>query len=188
MNKIYSDITTIVEGLQQGKTILYPTDTIYGIGGDATNETTVEKIFEIKNRPKSKSLIVLVSDIAMLKQYITINNELENLISSFDVPTTVIYSNPKNIAHNAINADQTIAIRIPKHEFCHALISAFGKPIISTSANISGEKNPSTFNKINAEIKEKVDIIINEKFDTSTYKQASKLIKINPDFSIEYLR
>lgn len=174
--------------LQYGKTILYPTDTIYGIGCDATNAKAVEKVFEIKKRRKEKSLIVLVKDIEMLKQFVVINNEIEKLIKSFEVPTTVIYSNPIGLAQNAVNADNTIAIRIPNQVFCQALITAFGKPIISTSANISGEKSPILFDDIATEIKNKVDFIVDEKYDTSTYKQPSKLLKINPDCSIEYLR
>ncbi len=174
--------------LQQGKTILYPTDTIYGIGCDATNENAVDKIFEIKNRPKEKSLIILVDSVEMLKKYVTVTNEIESLITSFELPTTVIYSNPRGLAKNAINSDNTIAIRVVNHKFCKELIHQFGKPIISTSANISGEKNPVSFSAISEDIKNKVDFIVNEKYDTSIYKFPSKLIKINADNSIEYLR
>lgn len=188
MKNLQTSIEEVEVLLRQGKTILYPTDTIYGIGCDATNESAVEKVFEIKNRPKEKSLIVLVSNIDMLKEYVDINNDTEQLISSFEVPTTVIYSNPKHLAKNAVNMDNTIAIRIPKHEFCQALIKAIGKPIVSTSANLSGEKNPISFAEISAEIRNKVDIVIDERYDTSTCKQPSKLIKINADNSIEYLR
>lgn len=183
-----NDIKKVGSLLQQGKVILYPTDTIYGIGCDATNNKAVEKVFEIKNRPKEKSLIVLVSDIEMLKKYVDINTEIENLVRSLDVPTTVIYSNPKHLAKNAVNADNTIAIRIPEHTFCKALIKEFGKPLISTSANLSGERSPLSFNDISSVIKDKVDLIVDEKYDTSTYKQPSRLIKIKKDFSVEYLR
>lgn len=182
------EITEVVDVLQNGKIILCPTDTIYGISCDATNETAVEKVFEIKNRPKEKSLILLVSDIEMLKQYVEINAPIERLIASFEVPTTVIYNHPKNIASNAVNENNTIAIRIPNHEFCKKLLKEFGKPIISTSANISGEKTPLIFADISSDITEKVDYIVNEQFDTSSFKQPSKLIKINEDFSFTFLR
>ena len=185
---MHTDIQQAIQNLQQGKTILYPTDTIYGIGCDATNEAAIENVFVIKNRPKEKSLIVLMNTIEMLKQYVQINADLEKLIISFKEPTTIIYANPVGLAQNAINADNTIAIRIPRHPFCQALIKEFGKPIISTSANISGENSPLSFDDISKEIKRKVDFIVDEKYDTSNYKQPSRLIKINKDFSIEYLR
>jgi L-threonylcarbamoyladenylate synthase len=174
--------------LQQGKTILYPTDTIWGIGCDATNETAVDKVFELKNRPKQKSLIILVDAVEMLKKYVTITDETEALINSFELPTTVIYSNPTGLAANVINNDKSIAIRIVNHAFCRQLIRAFGKPIVSTSANISGEKNPVFFDDISEQIKNKADFIVAEKYDTSVYKFPSKLIKINADNSIDYLR
>ena len=183
-----TDIKEIATILTAGKTILYPTDTIWGIGCDATNETAVEKIFDIKNRPKEKSLIVLVDSIEMLKKYITITKETEALISPFELPTTVIYSNPTGLAKNVINNDNTIAIRIVNHDFCRQFIQQFGNPIVSTSANISGEKNPVSFEDISTAIKNKVDFIADKKFDTSVYKFPSKLIKISADNSIQYLR
>jgi L-threonylcarbamoyladenylate synthase len=174
--------------LQDGKTILYPTDTVWGIGCDATNETAVDKVFDIKKRPKEKSLIILVDAVEMLKKYVTISDETEALISSFELPTTVIYSNPTGLAANVLNNDKSIAIRIVNHPFCRQLIQEFGKPIVSTSANISGEKNPVSFDEISDQIKNKVDFIVDEKYDTSVYKFPSKLIKINADNSIDYLR
>lgn len=183
-----TNISEAVSLLEQGKIMLYPTDTIYGIGCDATNEEAIDKVFAIKNRPKEKSLIVLVSDIRMLKEYVTINEDTEKLILSFTEPTTVIYSNPVNLAKNAVNSVNTIAIRIPKQEFCQKLIKEFGKPIISTSANISTENSPLSFEDISDEIRTRVDFIIDKQFDTSTHKTPSRLIKIHPDNSIEYLR
>ena len=181
-------IKKITEFLHEGKNILYPTDTIWGIGCDATNETAVEKIFAIKQRPKQKSLIVLVDSVKMLKKYIVVTKEIESLITSFEFPTTIIYSNPNGLARNAVNADNTIAIRIVRHEFCEQLIHQLDKPIISTSANISGEKSPVSFEDINKQVKDNVDFIVDKKYDTSICKFPSKLIKINADNSIEYLR
>jgi L-threonylcarbamoyladenylate synthase len=177
-----------INHLIEGNVILYPTDTIWGLGGDATNAEAVDKIFEIKQRPKEKSLIVLVDTIETLERYVNVTNEIESMIFSFKVPTTVIYPNPLGLAKNAVNEDNTIAIRLVKHKFCQQLIREFGKPIISTSANISGEKTPLQFGQIASEIKEKVDFIVERKHDTSTYHQPSKLIRINKDNSIEYLR
>jgi len=181
-------IFQLAEQLQQGKTILYPTDTIYGIGCDATNEAAVDKIFAIKNRPKEKSLIVLVDSVAMLQKYVAVNDQIIELINSFELPTTLIYQNPKGIAKNAINHDNTIAIRIVKHQFCQDVIQQLNKPIISTSANISGEKNPVYFDEISLDIKNKIDVLVPAQYDTSVYKFPSKLIKIKTDNTIEYLR
>ncbi len=188
MEKITTDIPRIVAYLQEGKTLLYPTDTIYGIGCDATNEQAIERVFQIKNRPKHKSLLVLVADLEMLQQYVDINDTIANLISNFSEPTTVIYNHPRKLAKNAVNADNTIAIRIPKHTFCQSVLKSFGRPIISTSANLSGAENPISFETIANSIIEQVDIIADKQFDTSTYKNPSRLIKIHPDFSIQYLR
>lgn len=188
MKNLIEHTTQTVSILIQGKTILYPTDTIWGIGCDATNEAAVEKIFDVKNRPKEKSLIILVDSVEMLKSYVMVTPEMESLLASFELPTTVIYSNPKGVAENVVNADNTIAIRIVNHAFCRQLIQQFGKPIVSTSANVSGEKNPSSFEDISARIKDNVDFIVDKQFDTSVYKFPSKLIRLYPDNSIEYLR
>jgi L-threonylcarbamoyladenylate synthase len=183
-----SDIQKAVNCLVEGKTILYPTDTIWGIGCDATNEDATDKIFQIKQRPKEKSLIVLVDSIEMLRNYVSLSDETASLITSFELPTTVIYSNPEGLAKNAVNSDNTIAVRIVNHKFCQKLIQLFGKPIISTSANISGDKNPVSFEDISEKIKTEVDFIVDTKYDTSVYKFPSKLIRIKANNSIEYLR
>jgi len=181
-------VINAVSLLKNGKIMLYPTDTIWGIGCDATNEFAIEKIFYLKNRPAEKSLILLVDSVALLKQYVDINNEVEVLISTFNTPTTVIYSNPRNIPKIAVNADNTIAIRIVKHSFCSALIKQLGKPIVSTSANISGYKNPVFFEDIASEIKQNVDFIVDKIYDTSKHKTPSRLIKLNADYSVVTLR
>lgn len=186
--KLDSHLIRCINHLIEGNVLLYPTDTIWGLGCDASNAEAVDKIFEIKQRPKEKSLIVLVDSIETLEKHVNVTNEIESLIFSFKVPTTIIYPNPLGLAKNVINADNTVAIRLVKHKFCQQLIREFGKPIISTSANISGEKTPLEFGQISSEIKEKVDFIVERRHDTSTYKQPSKLIKINADHSIEYLR
>lgn len=183
-----SHLIRCINHLIDGNILLYPTDTIWGLGCDASNAEAVDKIFEIKQRPKEKSLIVLVDSIEMLEKHVNVTNEIESLIFSLKVPTTIIYPNPVGLAKNAINEDDTVAIRLVKHKFCQQLIHEFGKPIISTSANISGEKTPLEFGQIAAEIKEQVDFIAERKHDTSTYKLPSKLIKIHLNNSIEYLR
>lgn len=183
-----SHLIRCINHLIEGHVLLYPTDTIWGLGCDATNTEAVDKIFEIKQRPKEKSLIVLVDSIEMLEKHVNVTNEIETLIFSLKVPTTIIYPNPLGLAKNIMNEDNTVAIRLVKHKFCQQLIREFGKPIISTSANISGEKTPLQYGQISTEIKDKVDFIVERKHDTSTYQQPSKLIRINKDNSIEYLR
>ncbi|MDB5228178.1 MAG: putative ribosome maturation factor rimN [Bacteroidota bacterium] len=185
---INNDIQETVSHLQKGNIILYPTDTIWGLGCDATNEDAIEKIFSIKQRSKEKNLIVLMDSVEMLRRYVDINKDIENQVSSLEVPTTVIYDDPKDLPRKIISDVNTMAIRITKHEFCKQLIAAFGKPLISTSANISGEAHPIYFEDISEEIKNKVDFIVPKEYDTSAYKQPSRLIKILPDNTIDFLR
>ncbi len=155
------EIKTISELLHNGKTILYPTDTVWGIGCDATNKEAVQKIYHIKQRSESKSLVVLVNSVKMLREYIEeIPNKALEILTSATQPTTIIYQNPKGFAENTIADDLTIAIRIVQHPFCSELIETFGKPIVSTSANISGEPTPTDFSKISKHILNAVDYIV----------------------------
>lgn len=188
MKKKGRQLHLCVNHLEIGNSILYPTDTIWGIGCDATNPEAVDKIFAIKNRPPEKSLIVLVDSVEMLMKHVNVTPAVEKLIYELKEPTTIIYSEPLGIAKNAIQEDNTIAIRLVKHPFCQALIHTFGKPIVSTSANVSGEKTPLLFEQISDEIKEQIDFIVEKKYDTSNYKQVSRLIKINKNNTIEYFR
>ena len=188
MNTNNNDIQETISHLNKGNVILYPTDTIWGLGCDATNEDAIEKIFSIKQRSKEKNLIVLVDSVEMLHQYVDVSKEIEHLILSLQMPTTVIYDNPKDLPRKIISDVNTIAVRITSHEFCKKLIAQFGKPIISTSANISGEAHPVNFEDISEEIKNKVDFIVSKEYDTSIHKYPSRLIKILPDNTIDYLR
>lgn len=158
--------------LQKGKTILYPTDTVWGLGCDATNVEAVKKIYKIKKREESKSLIVLVDSIEMLKKYIkNVPEKALNIIKQSKKPTTIIYNNPVGIAENIINkVDNTIAIRIIKNLFCEKMIKDFGKPIVSTSANISGAPTPKSFFEISKSILTSVDYVV----DLHTEKISTK--------------
>jgi len=187
-NKFYNEIDTIIEILKSGKTFAYPTDTIWGIGCDATNEQAVWKIYEIKNRPDSKSLITLVSDIEMLKIYVPkIPQAAIKLMNEIKTPLTIIYENARNLAKNAIAKDKAIAIRIPNDEFCNMLISKFGKPIISTSANFSGQTPPSNFAEIDKNLLAKVDYVVKYRQDDFSKTKPSTIVKLNGDELI-YLR
>ncbi|MBA6155154.1 threonylcarbamoyl-AMP synthase [Tenacibaculum sp. S7007] len=171
----------IVNKLKEGKTILYPTDTVWGLGCDATNIEAVKKIYEIKNREESKSLIILVSSIEMLIEYLNeVSDKALEILKEATKPTTIIYNAPKNLADNTIAKDNTIAIRIPKDEFCVDLIEEFGKPIVSTSANISGEPTPKSFSEISKAILNSVDYVVDLHQEKKSEK-SSRILKIDGD-------
>lgn len=172
--------------LIDGKTILYPTDTVWGIGCDATNFEAVSKIYELKNRVESKSLIVLVSSVNMLKKYVSVPGKALTILKSADKPTTIIYQNPKGFAKNTIASDQTIAIRIVQDDFCRKLIKRFGKPIVSTSANVSEEPTPKSFSEISKPILDGVDYIVNL-HQNKVNTKSSTILKIDGN-TIQVLR
>ena len=172
--------------LKEGKVILYPTDTVLGIGCDASDFNAVSKIYKIKNRAESKSLIVLVSSLNMLKKYVQIPKKAIEVLQNTEKPTTIIYKNPKGFAKNTIGEDNTIAIRIVKDDFCRKLIKKFGKPIVSTSANVSGKSTPKSFSEIPKPILEGVDYIVNLHQNKVTNK-SSTILRIDGD-KIETLR
>ena len=174
MTKKISDQS--IEALHNKQIILYPTDTVWGLGCDATDIDAVNKIFKLKNRVESKSLVVLVSSIEMLCSYVhRVPQKAIDIISTTKKPTTIIYNNPKGLAANAIASDNTIAIRIPSHDYCLDIINKFGKPIISTSANISGESTPKSFSEISLPILEGVDYVVNLDQDKITDKSSTIL-------------
>ena len=174
-----------LKALQNKQIILYPTDTVWGLGCDATCAEAVAKIFELKNRVESKSLVILVSSIEMLNSYIeTIPEKAIHMIMATEKPTTIIYNNPTRLASNTIASDNTIAIRIPTHDYCLDLINLFGKPIISTSANISGEPTPKSFSEISQPILEGVDYIVNLERDKITDKSSTILKLIGEDIEV----
>ena len=182
------DLEKAVKIISSDGIILYPTDTIWGIGCDATNQKAVSKIYQIKQREYSKSLIVLVSDIDMLKEYVAeVPEKIIELLAQEQNPITIIYPNARKLAPNAIADDGTIAIRIPKDDFCVSLINKFGKPIVSTSANISGEIAPKNFLLISELLKTKVDYVVNYKQDNETSSKASKIVKIENN-ELVYIR
>jgi len=174
-----TELQNAVKHLLRGDIIMYPTDTIWGIGCDATNAKAVDKVYSAKNRTESKSMIVLLSDYHQLGHYIEkIPSTAAALIESIDKPLTIIYDGAKNLAPNLIASDGTIAIRIVKHDFCKALIQRLGKPIVSTSANISGSPSPLFFNHIEDPIKKKVDYIVKLEQSYSGINKASTIIKL----------
>lgn len=173
--------------------ILYPTDTVWGIGCDATSTQAIQKIFKLKKRNETKSFIILVSDFKMLTKYISFPNEklsetIFNWLENTKKPTSVIYENPKNLPNKIISADNTIAIRLVKDDFCKELIQKFGKPIVSTSANISGEATPQNFSDIHSEIIQGVDFVVPYKQNISEKAEPSQLVRLLKTGEIVVLR
>ena len=172
------DIENCLETLRSGGLILYPTDTIWGIGCDATNEKAVDKIYKLKKRNDEKALIVLVADERDIMQHVAAPDlSLFDHLEKTPKPTTVVYDGALGFADNLIGTDGSIAIRICKDEFCRHLLKRFKKPIVSTSANISGISPPKTFKEISDKIKNGVDYIVMYRQDDETPALPSSLIK-----------
>jgi len=157
----HDEIQTCLRILKEGGVIVYPTDTIWGIGCDATNEKAVERIYQIKKRVESKSLIVLLDDATKLNRYVRDLPEVAwDLLDNSDNPITIVYSGVLNLAKNVLAADGTAGIRVTKDLFCKQLIHKFGKPIVSTSANISGKHFDGRFESIESEVLDASDYVV----------------------------
>lgn len=173
-----TDIQNCVQALQNRGIILYPTDTVWGLGCDATNEAAVNKIFAAKQRAESKSLIVLVADEQDILQYVSAPDlALFDYLQEQQQPTTVIYGGVIGLADNVLAADGSAGIRIANDPFCKALIKRLGNPIVSTSANISGEPAPRFFSEISEAVKNKVEYIVQHRQDDETPAMPSRIIK-----------
>lgn len=188
--KAYSkDIKSALKTLKNSGTILYPTDTIWGIGCDATNEFAIQKIYKLKKRPNSKALVILVSNEADIASYVYRPDKyILDYLKSTTKPTTVIYKNAINLPSCLLGEDNTIAIRIVKDPFCKELIKLYKGALVSTSANLSGEPSPKHFGEINNYIKKGVDYIVNHRQNDTASHQPSSIIKSNDDGGIEILR
>ncbi|HPJ59103.1 MAG TPA: L-threonylcarbamoyladenylate synthase [Bacteroidales bacterium] len=183
------DIGNSLKCLREGGVLLYPTDTIWGLGCDPTHLIAVQKVFRIKNRADSRSLIILVNSTDMLARYVKeIPATALELISVSDSPLTIIYPEGKNLAEGICNDDGTIGIRICNEPFCKALISAFRKPIVSTSANISGLSSPAHFGEIDNYLKSKVDYIVKYRQDDRQKSSPSPVIRIDINGTLKILR
>lgn len=183
------EILKATEILAEGGVILYPTDTIWGIGCDASNEDAVKRIYAIKKRSEAKSLIALVdSEIRLERTVKNIPSVAWDLINFHSKPITIIYDQPIGIAKNAIHSDQSMGIRIVKDSFCQKIIQSLNAPIISTSANISGQQQARCFAEISEEIKKSVDHIVNLRQDEKEQNQSSTIIKLDETGLIQILR
>lgn len=175
--------------LRQGGVILYPTDTVWGLGCDATNKDAVARIFEIKRRCDSKSLITLVADADMLGKYVKVIPEVAiNLIEVNDKPMTIIYPGAMGLADGVVAQDGSAGIRIPQHEFCQQLVRRFRKPIVSTSANVSGEPAPAFYEDIPIDIIEAADWVADPIFQEGSTGEPSQIIKVGLGSEIQIIR
>ena len=182
-----------LEVLRSGGIILYPTDTVWGIGCDATNPEAVAKVYEIKRRADSKSLVLLASDMDMICRYVKEVPEMAiQLVEVNDKPMTIIYpgavTGQHGLAQNTVAEDGTVGIRIPMMDFCQQLVSKLGRPLVSTSANISGEPTPKKFSEISEQIRSAVDHIVDPSLERGSTGQSSSIIKVGLDYSIEIIR
>ena len=194
-------IQKALEVLRSGGIILYPTDTVWGIGCDATDPEAVAKIYAIKKREDSKSLVLLASDMDMICRYVKEVPEMAvQLVEVNDKPMTIIYpgaiagekgnmkGDRRALAFNTVAEDGTVGIRIPMMDFCQQLVAKLGRPLVSTSANISGESTPKKFAEISDEIRSAVDHIVEPSLERGATGQSSSIIKVGLDYSIEIIR
>lgn len=183
------DIQKACEVLRKGGVILYPTDTIWGLGCDATQEAAVRRIYEIKQRSDSKSMLTLLDSPNLLYRYIDDVPEIAiDLIECSDKPLTIIYSGAKNLATNLIAPDGSVGIRITKEAFSQKLCRRFGKPVVSTSANFSNEPSPSNFSEINSDIFRLVDYVVNYRRDDTQKSKPSSIIRLEKNGVVKIIR
>jgi L-threonylcarbamoyladenylate synthase len=183
------EIKKAVEVLRAGGVILYPTDTVWGLGCDATNEEAVKRIFEIKKRADAKAMLVLIDSSGKLESYVEeVPDMAWDLIELTEKPLTIIYPEARNLAKNLIAEDNSIGIRVTSEPFSRNLCTQFRKPIVSTSANVSGEPTPASFNQISAEIKNAVDYVVNFRQDDSSQPKPSSIIKLGKGNLIQIIR
>ncbi|MEP7377676.1 MAG: L-threonylcarbamoyladenylate synthase [Chitinophagaceae bacterium] len=184
-----SDIQNCLGVLKSGGIILYPTDTIWGIGCDATNAKAVEKIFQLKKRPDEKAMIVLAAEERDVLKYVAnVDLRVFDYLTENPKPVTVVYKGAIGIADNLVGKDGSIAIRICNDSFCKHLIKRFRKPIVSTSANISGQPPAKVFSEITDELKNAVDYTVKYRQDDQTIAAPSSVVKWNRDATVTVLR
>ncbi|MEY4927537.1 MAG: hypothetical protein RI894_1973 [Bacteroidota bacterium] len=187
---MFPELNIVLEALQNGKIILYPTDTIWGVGCDCTNEQAVQRVYAIKKRSDTKSLILLVDSLEMLQEYVpSLSGKVFKLHEHFTRPLTMIYSHTINLPDFLKADDGSIAIRIVQDPFCKEIIAAFGKPIVSTSANTSGKPSPKYFAKIELAIKRAVDYTVKHRQKDKTESEPSILARYHDETDeLEVLR
>lgn len=183
------EVAKALKVIQDGGIILYPTDTIWGIGCDATNTEAIKKIYQLKQRDESKSMIILLDNDNKLASYVRDIPEMAyDLIEFAENPLTLILSGARNVSPALINADGSIGIRIVKHPFCEQLIQRLRKPLVSSSANISGKPSPKYFSEIDDEIISGVDYVVDLEQHDKQAKKASTIMKLGADGRFNFIR
>lgn len=183
-----TELNNCIEVLEKGGLILYPTDTVWGIGCDATNEDAVKKVYRLKQRADNKALICLVANDSMLEKHVEkVPDIAYDIMDLATKPTTIIYDRPKGVAKNLVALDRTLAIRVSSDKFCTYLINRFKKPIVSTSANISGTPVPKSFAEINPVILKGVAYVVNLRQDERS-DMPSSIIKLGNDGTVKVIR
>jgi len=189
MASFENDIKNCISALEEGGTILYPTDTIWGIGCDALNEKAVDKVFMLKQRPREKSMIILLAEAKDIIQYIAAPPpDIIDILEGFTTPTTVIYKGALGFPANVAGADDSIAIRVTSDPFCKSLIKRLRRPLVSTSANISGMAAPATFDLIDSRIITGCDYVVTYRQDDKRISEPSRIIRMEDDGHFEIIR
>lgn len=184
-----NDIKQAITTLGAGGVILYPTDTIWGLGCDPFDTAALDKIYSIKQRPREKSFIILLAEARDILQYVAAPPpDIIDIVSSFDTPTTVVYEGILDLPEEILHSSGTLAIRVTTDPFCKSLIKRWGKPLVSTSANISGDPSPAHYNEVSKVVREGVDYRVQYMQRDTTPAQASRIVKISDDGAIEVLR
>lgn len=178
----------LIDTLKSGGTILYPTDTIWGIGCDATNVEAIQKIFDIKKREKSKSMIILVESVKRLQDLVDVPELAWEIMDLSEKPVTLIYDNPKGLPTELLAEDGSIGIRLVKDDYLKKLIGKLNKPLVSTSANLSGSKSPMKFSDISKEIINAVDAVAEENHDKISEYSGSSVIRMWKDGRVKVIR
>lgn len=188
-DELQAEVQKTVEVLKQGGIILYPTDTLWGIGCDATNEVAVSKIYSLKQRAESKSMLLLIDDMKRIGRYVRQLPEIAfDLVELAESPTTIIYPGAVNLPTNLLAEDGSVGIRVCRHEFCQQLIYRLGRPIVSTSANVSGAVAPKRLAEVDKEIKEGVDYIVSPAFEGRPTFKPSAIVKLGLKGEVEVIR
>lgn len=183
------DIKKCIEVLKKGGLILYPTDTIWGIGCDATNEAAVKRVYDLKKRADNKAMLVLLDSVDHLDHYVIDVPEMAyELLDVAVKPLTIIYDGAYNIAKNLLGEDDSVGIRVSHEKFSQTLCARFGKPIVSTSANISGKPSPAVFKDIDEAIKQGVDYVVEYRRDDNAAHSSSNIIKLSADGTFKIIR